>query len=214
MLGEHKISLCIEQLDGLSVRQQEAALDAIRRIAPQLTHRNVSWRKWLLSFDLTQEDAIDTICGVLEIDVARYLKESRPYVTKEELALLASDGFTIGAHGRKHIRLDLLGVAEREAEITGSTQEIMNWLGTEHLPYAFAYHGMHIERGFLEYILRKYPYIDIFFDTHYLRKGASYVINRVWADEPRGSGGHRSNIPCIVQRAYAECLIDFFRKNR
>jgi len=131
---------------------------------------------------------------------------SEHYLTWEEIKALAKDGFTIGAHSKRHARIDLLPHSEAEKEIIGSCRIIMELLGVNHLPFAFPYHGGLIDRHFLKDIISKHRFIDFLFDTHSLRKEEDFIINRIWAESPVFNINAKSHLAKLLSFAYAGCL--------
>jgi peptidoglycan/xylan/chitin deacetylase (PgdA/CDA1 family) len=131
---------------------------------------------------------------------------SEHYLTREEIKFMAKDGFTIGAHSKRHIQIDLLPYNEAEEEITGSCRIIMELLGVNHLPFAFPYHGGSIDRNFLKDIISKHGYIDFFFDAHSLIKEEDFIINRIWVESPAFNVNAKYHLAKLLSFAYAGCL--------
>lgn len=133
------------------------------------------------------------------IDAANYLKEYKPFLSANQIRILYSEGFTIGAHGLTHTRLDLLSETEAEKEIVESARIIMELTGAGTVPFAFPYSGLYLDRDFLQRIKEKYSFIDLFFDSKHLRKDRDFVQNRVWVDE--------TSIRGALCHAYLDCLL-------
>ena len=213
LIFEHKISLCIDKLQHLSAAERQIILQKIESLARQKYSDIQACIRWLLRLKPGCEEFINALCDIMGICPSRYLKEEKPYLTQDQIRTLALENFTIGAHGVHHILLDLLNEAQAEKEIYESTQAVMSWLGIKSLPFAFAYHGQMVDKKFLSNMRRKYPFIDIFFDTQLLRKNEQFVVNRIWADNPNHAKENSSNIPVLLKQAYMDCLVDALQKN-
>lgn len=79
-------------LDAMTVRETRAALLG-------LSHRHLP--------------LLEECARVLEVDVAGYLREARPYLTSAECEALVQQGFTLGGHSVDHPRYSELSLAEQ-----------------------------------------------------------------------------------------------------
>ena len=187
MYYRNKISLCIEEILKLRGKRRNDRLKTINQTFAQKLKKPKSFARWIKSFKSFEEDRIDKICSILELDIRQYLKEHRPYLTSNEVKHLVSDGFTIGAHGRLHHQLGLLGEDDVEKEIVDSCREIMNLTGRDHLPFAFPFTGWDIDPQFLENLISKYPFIRLIFGVRGDNK--RFIKDRLWVDSPRLPAG-------------------------
>jgi len=183
MYYRNKVSLCIEEILQSGRKRKSAQLKEINRVFGQKLKNPKAFARWIKSFQPSEEDRIDRVSSILGIDIRRYLKEQRPYLSSDEVKLLVSDGFTVGAHGRLHHRLGLLGEDEIEEEVIGSCREIMNLTGRDHLPFAFPFTGWDIDSQFLEDLLSKYPFIKMIFGVR--GDNQRFIKDRLWLDRPR-----------------------------
>jgi peptidoglycan/xylan/chitin deacetylase (PgdA/CDA1 family) len=160
--------------------------------------------KSLISLD---KDKIDEVCTKLGVNIPQYLASRKPYLTSDEIKCLASDGFTIGAHTKTHPNLNLLDNRDIEEEIVDSCKIIMSLTGEKAVPFAFPFFSS-IDRQFLRNLISKYGFIELFFDSHRLRKEEDFIMNRVTVDSPSLSSGNKSNIPKLLKDAYRKELIN------
>lgn len=187
MYYRNKVSLCIEEILKSGRNRRFDRLEKINRASGRKFKKPKAFARWIKSLKSFEEDMIDQICSILEIDIREYLKKHRPYLTSDEVKQLVSDGFTIGAHGRLHHRLDLLGEDDLEKEIVDSCREIMNLTGRDHLPFAFPFTGWDIDPQFLENLILKYPFIRLIFGVRGDNK--RFIKDRLWVDSLRLPGG-------------------------
>jgi peptidoglycan/xylan/chitin deacetylase (PgdA/CDA1 family) len=223
LFTESKISLCIEAIERLAdgevaalavtleeikaavrgQRRSEPASDAalhVARLGPGLSPGGVELVRWLIALEATAEPLMDRLCDQLGVGAGAYLKERQPFLTADQLRCLASDGFTIGAHGRSHIRLSLLDRTALEREIVEACDKVRTITGQKSVPFAFPYSGEGLDVDTLHEIVRKHDFIGLLFDTGGLRQKADFVVNRLYAgslpSDRRATGATLPDILC------------------
>ena len=154
---------------------------------------------WVLG--LRNDDAIgmERACELLRVDVAAYRLSRRLFVSSSQVKQMAAEGFTIGAHGINHRSLVGRSPESIAQEIVYSAQAIRDLTGQAHVPFAFPYEGLAINRGILANVLARHPFIQLFFDSGGLRRDAPFLVNRISVDEP--SNASRSNLAEAFQAA-------------
>jgi peptidoglycan/xylan/chitin deacetylase (PgdA/CDA1 family) len=217
---ETKVSLCVSEI----VRMEADRIRDVLHVIPSTRPRSAGWQTdsallsslrisaplskghrqlldLLLSLDRENGSELDLICEALEVDAIKYARQRKIFMTSEEVRTLATEGFTIGGHGLSHNVMQRMSHDRVEQEIVSSCQAVRDITGQRRVPFAFPYSGRDIDRGFLADILARYPFIEIFFDSGPLRRGAPYVVDRVWADDPTGAL-EESNLPLMLRYAW------------
>jgi peptidoglycan/xylan/chitin deacetylase (PgdA/CDA1 family) len=232
MFIEHAISLCIGAVERLSDQQASelvGVLDAEQilqdsnrrgalnygmarfrraRIEKPATASHRSLIILLLMLGKQDEDLVGECCDQLGIDEGPYLRQHPLCLTSAQVRQLSAEGFTIGAHGLTHTNLRLMSSpTQMEFEISGSCDMIRQLTGQKRVSFAFPYTGKGLGVGFLADLLRRYDFIELFFDTGGLRRSPEFVVNRVWADQPRGRIREESNLPYLLSEAWAEAEV-------
>ncbi len=207
MFYKNKVSLCIERIRSF---ENLDVFSKINSTFEQCVESPESFVQWIKSLNSSDEDIIDEICNILGIDIEQYLITYKPYLTSNEIKLLVSDGFTIGAHSKKHLNLNLLSNEDMEEEIVDSCKIIMDLTQSDHIPFAFPFSSDGIDRHFLESLISKYKFIGLLFDTKGLRKDKDFIINRILADTP--GVGSKLNMPQVLRGAYQDHLIRLIRR--
>lgn len=156
---------------------------------------------WLLGLRDSGYSAVRNLCDVLAVDAEQYLALRRPYLETPDVARLSDLGFTIGAHGCSHRRLQTLDPAEREKEIVNSCATIRDLTGATRVPFAFPYGGAGIDRNELADIRRRFDFVGIYFDTGSLDVLDGGIVSRLWSDEPT-DGDLSSDLPRRLARAW------------
>jgi peptidoglycan/xylan/chitin deacetylase (PgdA/CDA1 family) len=224
---ESKLSLCIgaaerqspEQADELlSTLGIEAALyDSTRRPSIEMANHNFSRTRvrstlsrahrlvilYLLSLQQHEVERIDQVCEKLVVNAESYLLERKLYMTADQIRRLADDGFTIGGHGIAHSRLQGMSNAQIEREIVTSCEIIRELTGQKKVPFSFPFSGEGLHQEFLGDLLRRYYFIELFFDIGGLRKNAPYIVDRFWADWPGRSDSNKTNLPRLLRQEWA-----------
>jgi peptidoglycan/xylan/chitin deacetylase (PgdA/CDA1 family) len=227
LFTECKISLCIEAIERLTdagvtaladtledvraaVRGQprsEPTSDAVLRgvrLRAGLSPAAIEVIRWLMALEATAEPVIDRLCARLGVNAGAYLKDRQPFLTADQLRSLAADGFTIGAHGRSHVRLNLLDRAALEREIVEACDKVRSITGQKSVPFAFPYSGEGLDVGTLHEIVRKHEFIGLLFDTGGLRQPARFAVNRLYAGTlPSNGRATGATLPDILSSAWS-----------
>jgi peptidoglycan/xylan/chitin deacetylase (PgdA/CDA1 family) len=198
----HKAALAIVAARRLPPGELAEALAGIAPATDMPDPRD-AFERWVRGVGADREGAIDAACAALGVDPAAFLRDDRPYLTSDEVRVLAADGFTIGGHGRAHVRLGTLlpSRAAIEAEIADSCRVAMRLSGRDHAPFAFPFHGADLDRDLLASILDALPFVGILFDTNGVRRDRPFVVHRIGVDAPPRPG-EPTSLPRDVRDAY------------
>jgi peptidoglycan/xylan/chitin deacetylase (PgdA/CDA1 family) len=139
---------------------------------------------WLLGLAERDSAEIEEACELLGVNVAAYTTQRPIFMSRDQVARLAADGFTVGAHGLKHRSLESRDAATIEREIVASCEVVREITGQRRVPFAFPHSGIGIDRQVLADIVRRNEIVDMLFDSGCLRRDPSFIINRVFADRP------------------------------
>lgn len=221
---ETKVSLClaaIEQMgtDDLKERAESLGIDAkvhhsgrralaesrlsFARIARPTSPAHRALALWLLSLQQDDEAEIVAACAALGVDPDAYARRRPLYLDEKQVRRLAADGFIVGGHGLAHLPLQRMDRNRLENEVVMSCQIVRDLTGQEKVPFAFPYHGDGIDRGLLADLREHHPFVELIFDSGDLRRDASFVINRVWADPPPPPGSRRTNLPRSLRQSWS-----------
>jgi len=202
MYYRNKVSLCIDRV--AAGEEQETWVLLNQSFSLNLASRD-DFLRWVKS--LTDETTVDHLCSLLGVDYGSYLKEVRPYLTREQIRTMTGEGFTMGAHSRKHHKLVRLYPDERAEEIVESCRAVAAITGQASVPFSFPNSGDGVDHRFLEDLRQAHPEIGLIFDTKGLRPSNRTVLNRVWVEAPRWNAQGMTSLPVIVAQAYREALL-------
>jgi peptidoglycan/xylan/chitin deacetylase (PgdA/CDA1 family) len=160
MSNEHKKSLIIEcllaasskQLDEL-FRMIKASDSSVSAVLHAINH--------LPDIDLA---VLDRMAITLAIDFDSYLKNERPYLTKEQIASLISSGFSIGAHSIDHPRYCDIPMEEQLKQTLESTIYLKSLFGLKYGLFAFPHSDYGVTSHFFHNV-RKSQHVDVTFGT-------------------------------------------------
>lgn len=197
------ISLCIGMMRKINPAAQQHAIHNINQTVGRSIDNVSTFEIWMKGLTSRDERILSEVSRILNVDVNEFLRESRPYLTTEQVRQLAADGFTIGAHGRRHARLDL---EENEDavrdEIIGSCNAIRDLTSQEEVPFAFPHSGAGLDRVFLTILAAEFGFVGLMFDTEGVRKDGPRVLHRVCLDGHDTPVHRHSNTQQQIRDAY------------
>jgi peptidoglycan/xylan/chitin deacetylase (PgdA/CDA1 family) len=204
LMHRNKIALCLS-LVSLATPAEAARLAATAQARFGFAAGSVAdLLKWLRGLDYGDHDIIDAACECLGIDVTAFLRERRPYMTREQIAQLHAEGLTIGAHSSDHPLLgELPSWDDVRRQIRDSCQAVQEITGRERVPFAFPFNGLDLPRGALKALREELGGIYLIDNTNNLMSDRAFIVNRIWCDTPRGSSTGRSNLPMLLWQAHA-----------
>ena len=200
LIARNKVSLCIERVRSMAPSEAQALYGELsRRGTPIADLRTFS--VWIDSQGA--EPLLDELCLRLGIDQEEYLATEQPFLTSEQLRVLADDGFTIGAHTRTHRRLGTIAnPAVIEDEIVESCSFVAELLGRPSVPFAFPFSADGVDRKLLGSIRSRAPAVELMFDNKKLRQDLPWMVNRIGMDRPPADNSARSSVPERLRSAY------------
>jgi peptidoglycan/xylan/chitin deacetylase (PgdA/CDA1 family) len=205
LMHRNKVALCLSRLEAASAEERRGlAAAAGSRLGLATLGSPTRLSTWLRRLRFADLDAIDATCDSLGIDVSRFLRERRPYMSGDQLARLNADGFTLGAHTTDHPELGSLqtwGAVRRQVRDSCNAVRVIT--GRDRVPFAFPFNGLDLGRQSLAALREELGGIDLMYDTNNLMKDRAFIVNRIWCDTPQGASADRSNLPMLIRRAHA-----------
>jgi hypothetical protein len=157
---------------------------------------------WLLSLEFADRAVIDTACECLGVDVPAFLREIKPYMTRDQIAQLHADGFIIGAHSIDHPRLGgLSDWDEVQRQIHGSCDAVQRITGRARVPFSFPFNGFGVPADRLAASRDRLGGIDLFYESNNVMKERDFILSRICADTPTGTTSGQSNLSKLLLQA-------------
>lgn len=211
LFHRNKVSLCLETLAAMPEPHLTAFLRDHARRSGSAQRDCRAFAAWLLGLPPSGVAEIDRVCAALGVDAGRYLEERTPYLTTSDIRALATEGFTIGAHGRRHVPLGSLDETGARAEILESCAAVGAMIGADRVPFAFPHSADGVDRAFLARLRRENPGVGLLFDTGRLRPDVPFIVNRVTVDRPTPRP-ESTGIAREIKDAYVEEFISRQRR--
>ena len=211
MFFRHKASLCIEGFRHLSSSDRNRFVEAATGRGLTCPSEESEFTSWMLSLDHRHGRLIDRICHLLGIDIDNILKTKQPYMTRDEIAQLHADGFTIGGHSVTHPRLHLLPLEEIEREIVESCRFVRDLLKVVDVPFAFPFSADGVSRPILRILAQRNPWISSMFGSNGIDLDDAFLLNRINVDQPP-EAADQSNALLLIKKSYAGALYRSLRQ--
>jgi peptidoglycan/xylan/chitin deacetylase (PgdA/CDA1 family) len=145
-----KISLIVDRIKSanISVPTQNAIVELL-----DIKGDTVNILKALFQVKHNQSELLNRIAEFIGVDISEYLKENQPYLSLDDLIVLAKSGFTIGGHGYNHPYFNEIGFEEQVSEV----MRCMQWVGSNFPDqpklFAFPFTDFGVADNLLEQIL-------------------------------------------------------------
>ena len=205
MYYRNQVSLCLETFQSAGEAEQVAILQRVNAEFEVTITDGGRFEAWAKT--LVDEEQVARLCQAVGVDVPAYLAQLQPYLTRDQIRELVADGFTIGAHSRRHIKLGRLSQEQAAEEIIESCLAIGRLTGNAGVPFSFPNSGDGLDRDFLLKLRQEHRAIGLYFDTKGLRQDRPFIVNRIWAESPKFNPGGKSDLAEILRRAYQNHLI-------
>lgn len=171
-----KASLLVERLAVATPSTQAAAhalLSASGYEAPI--------HKALMAVRLADATLYDQVAALVDLDLALYFEQERPYISMEEAVDMSRRGFVLGAHSCNHPRYWELSLDEQVRQTQDSMHFIKTHFDAPGRYFAFPYKNRGITPAFYE---RTQADVDLFFTTSGWgnRMNGQRVFHRVGMD--------------------------------
>ena len=207
-----KASLIIEKMVTCDPAWKQEAYKILFDISGGVNSDEMELINWIKGIQFTDGERINQVCEILEIDVEKYLRTQQPFMSKKQIQMLASEGFTIGAHSKSHSLFNTLSEKEIEKEIVESCRIIQGITHEESVPFAFPFTGIGVKKKMLNDIRSRNKVVGYYFDTNGIQQHKGIIMDRIWADAPVAGDINQSNLPELIAKSYQEMFLDSFRK--
>jgi peptidoglycan/xylan/chitin deacetylase (PgdA/CDA1 family) len=164
-LAHHNaLSVLLDRLQSPKSGLGSASFRRIASLLPVATSESMSLEARILSIGFAQQSVVDSLAEILHVDLDAYVRETRPYLSSEQIARLLSKGFTIGAHSHDHPLYADLSLPEQLAQ----TRKSMHLLATQFVvapkAFAFPHSDSGVEAPFFAAVFSN-SFLDVSFGT-------------------------------------------------
>lgn len=200
----YKVSLIIEK-----VNLNSELIQPVAELLALKTNNRVAVLNALLVLNYKSQHLIELILNKIELDVEDYLKNSKPYLTSNQIKDLIKRGFKVGSHSVDHPFFNNLSIHEQKEQITKSFQYLIENFNVKNKYFSFPFSDEGVSLEFFEW-LYKTEGCDLTFGTSGLKRDfSSKHIHRVAFD------GSLSSAEDIVKSQYFNYMVkDIVGKNK
>ncbi len=200
----YKVSLIIDNLS--SDKKQKEDISSLLNI--DLQNNNQITRQ-LLKLRYNDISMINSIARIVNIDFEKYLSDSKPYLTSDEVIDLRNRGFSIGSHSSNHPLFKDLSFTEQKRQIIDSFRYLEERLGIQKQYFSFPFSDDGINTAFFQWLYEN-TNCKLSFGTSGLKEDyTKFHLHRIPFDDIS------QNAQSIVKTEYLFYLLKaIFNKNK
>lgn len=202
---KHKISLIIEKLK--ETKKENLAQKILEILNIQEKNRTCMLHK-ICQLKYSESNKIKQIANILGIDFNSYLKETKPFMTLEQILEMQADGFIIGSHSYDHPKFWEIPKTEMQDQLIKSFDYLDKNIRPEIRSFAFPFSDINVSSSFFQF-LQKEIKTEITFGTSGIKKDTQPKhIHRIAMED------ELKNAERIIRTEYAYfCVKSIFGKN-
>ncbi len=181
-LYKHYVSVIISHLRAIDFAQD--LVEKISRIFYINYTTNEEFVTKFRNITYSERDKVNEVLRLLDLDIKFYLKEKRPYISKEQIQEMIDDGFFFGGHTMTHPPLNELNFEEQKNEIIDSIEWLKSNFGITYTLFAFPFSDKNISKKLLNELFQ-YDQNILLFGNSGLKKDVDLrIIQRVSFENP------------------------------
>jgi len=136
LLYRHKASLLADRVRG---SEYEGRLSPLVKVLASGGVRAANCSSALLSIPYSRRELLDEAADQLSVDFKEYLLQRQPYLNRNQVRSLMSQGFTVGAHSLDHPYYPELAIEEQIRQTRESLQAIAQVFELDYKVFAFPF---------------------------------------------------------------------------
>lgn len=152
------------------------------------------WVSWILTARYHQSEQLDQLAILLNVDFAKLLADTKPYLDLEELKTLSQNGIEIGAHSMNHPLYRLISVKEQIKQTTESVAWVKEHFQPKIMAFSFPFTDHGVKNEFFRNLDVSPNKPDLIFGTAGLNlEQRQNHLHRVAMETELGSGSNILN---------------------
>ena len=164
-LAHHNaLSVLLDRLQSRHAHLGGATLQQVESLLPAAKSDGATLRARVLSIRYGQNSLVRSLAESLDVDLDQYVRETRPYLSNEQVATLLGRGFSIGAHSHDHPLYADLPLSQQLAQTRMSMELLDTRFGVSPKAFAFPHTDSGVEAGFFTAVFSE-PLLDVSFGT-------------------------------------------------
>jgi len=121
-------------------------------------------RDRMLSIKYAERLLVHSLAEALDFDVDQYVRETRPYLTSNQVASLLNQGFSVGAHSHDHPLYADLSLAQQLSQTRISMDLLKSRFGVSPRAFAFPHNDSGVQDEFFKAVFSE-SLFDVSFGT-------------------------------------------------
>ena len=182
-LYKHDISIIIKHLKENNFDKNEVKTIANLIGIDFIT--NEDFVEKLKSIPFSQRSKVKEILAFLSIDIDLYLKEQKPYISKQQIKEMLDAGHYFGGHTMSHPPLNQLTHLEKKKEIIDSMEWLKINFGISYSLFAFPFSDKGISKQLLQELFEYDPNIRLFGNSGLKKDIDNRIIQRFSLENPK-----------------------------
>jgi peptidoglycan/xylan/chitin deacetylase (PgdA/CDA1 family) len=164
-LAHHNVlSVVLDRLRSHHTPPSAASLRRVESLLPAVGNDGATLAARILSLRYAQKPLVQSLVETLDVDIDRYVRETRPYLSSEQITALLDKGFSIGAHSHDHPLYADLPLSQQLTQTRMSMQMLASRFGVTPRAFAFPHTDRGVEDAFFNAIFSE-PLLDVSFGT-------------------------------------------------
>jgi peptidoglycan/xylan/chitin deacetylase (PgdA/CDA1 family) len=181
-LYKHYISIIISHLKKSGFEPEK-----LQQISKLFSFQFASTAEFIQKFKnikFSEREKVNEVLNLLNIDIQKYLKEHKLYISKEQIREMMDDGFYFGGHTMSHPPLSQLSHQEQKDEIINSIEWLKRNFGITYSMFAFPFSDSSATKKLMEDLFEYDTNILIFGNAGFKKDIDSRIIQRLSFENP------------------------------
>lgn len=181
-LYKHYISVILCHLEHLKFD-----LETLKKVSELLSFTFVTvdeFKKKFINIKYSDRKKVNEVLTFLNLDIADYLKNEQPYITKSEIQEMMDAGFYFGGHTMNHPHLHQLTHDEQKKEIIDSIEWLKENFNIDYSFFAFPFSDKAISKNLMQALFSYDKNIKLFGNSGLKKDFDSRIIQRFSLENP------------------------------
>jgi peptidoglycan/xylan/chitin deacetylase (PgdA/CDA1 family) len=164
-LAHHNaLSVLLDRIGSRRAPLGGAVLKGVESLLPAASSDCATLKARVLSIRYGQKALVRCLAETLDVDLDQYVRETRPYLSSEQIATLLDMGFSIGAHSHDHPLYADLPLSQQVAQTRRSLEVLDTRFGVSPKAFAFPHTDSGVEESFFSAVFSE-RLLDVSFGT-------------------------------------------------
>ncbi|HVO63563.1 MAG TPA: polysaccharide deacetylase family protein [Terriglobales bacterium] len=164
-LSHHNaLSILVDRLESRDSPVSPASFRRLESLLPETKDNRTTLRARILSIEHAQKSLVGRLAESLDVDLDRYVRETQPYLSSEQITTLLGRGFSIGAHSHDHPLYASIPLPQQLAQTRMSVELLDKRFGLSPKAFAFPHTDSGVSDAFFTAVFSQ-RLLDVSFGT-------------------------------------------------